>query len=74
MSEADFPCGIARMRSLDMTRRRTKAEPNKEKKSQVVDSAFDIWLNRGLHELFDEVAREPVPEKFLKLIDERSKE
>ena len=31
-------------------------------------SAFDHWLNRGLHELFDDVAKEPIPEELLKLI------
>ena len=32
--------------------------------------AFDLWLQRGLHELFDDVAGEPVPEELLKLIEE----
>ncbi len=32
------------------------------------DQAFDTWLERGLHEIFDEVAREPVPDELLKLI------
>lgn len=30
--------------------------------------AFDMWLDRGLHEIYDEVAREPVPDELLKLI------
>jgi hypothetical protein len=32
-------------------------------------SAFDLWLRRGLHQLFDDVAREPVPEELLRLIE-----
>ena len=32
------------------------------------DQAFDTWLERGLHEIFDEVAREPIPDELLKLI------
>ena len=37
-------------------------------------SAFDLWLDRGLHRMFDEVAQEPIPEELLKLIDtDRSK-
>ncbi len=32
--------------------------------------AFDLWLQRGLHELYDEVANEPIPEDLLKLIDD----
>lgn len=36
--------------------------------------AFYLWLNRGLHELYDNIAQEPVPEELLKLIEEdRSK-
>jgi len=32
------------------------------------DAAFDIWLRRGLHTMFDEIAREPIPEELLRLI------
>ncbi len=32
--------------------------------------AFDIWLQRGLHQLYDSVAKEPVPEELLKLIEQ----
>jgi hypothetical protein len=32
-------------------------------------SAFDLWLRRGLHQLFDDVANEPVPEELLRLIE-----
>jgi hypothetical protein len=32
------------------------------------DAAFDLWLQRGLHQMFDDVAREPIPEDLLKLI------
>jgi hypothetical protein len=32
--------------------------------------AFDLWLNRGLHKLFDDVASEPVPDELLKLIED----
>ena len=31
--------------------------------------AFDLWLQRGLHELFDDVANEPVPEALLRIIE-----
>ncbi len=31
--------------------------------------AFDLWLQRGLHELFDDIANEPVPEALLKIIE-----
>ncbi len=33
-------------------------------------SAFDVWLERGLHTLFDEVANEPIPPELLQLIED----
>lgn len=33
------------------------------------DAAFDLWLQRGLHQMFDEVAREPIPPEILALIE-----
>ena len=38
------------------------------------DQAFDLWLKRGLHQLFDDVANEPIPEELLKLIEEDRKD
>ena len=35
--------------------------------------AFDIWLQRGLHQLYDDIAQEPVPEELLRLIEEDRK-
>ena len=46
-----------------------KAEPSTPSK----ETAFDLWLNRGLHQLFDDVASEPIPEELLKLIQEDRK-
>lgn len=37
------------------------------------DKAFDIWLDRSLHTLFDEVAKEPIPPDLLKLIEQDRK-
>lgn len=31
---------------------------------------FDVWLARGLHKLYDNVANEPVPDDLLKLIED----
>lgn len=37
-------------------------------------TAFDLWLKRSLHQLFDRVAKEPIPEQLLRLIeDDRAK-
>ena len=35
-----------------------------------VDQAFDTWLQRELHQMYDKVAREPIPADLLKLIDD----
>lgn len=32
--------------------------------------AFDIWLQRGLHQLYDSVAKEPIPDDLLRLIEQ----
>ena len=32
--------------------------------------AFDLWLQRSLHQLFDPVVREPIPESLLRLIEQ----
>ena len=32
--------------------------------------AFDIWLQRGLHQLYDSVAKEPVPDELLRMIEQ----
>ncbi|WP_439577944.1 NepR family anti-sigma factor [Elioraea sp.] len=31
--------------------------------------AFDTWLDRQLHQMFDRVAKEPIPEDLLRLIE-----
>ena len=34
---------------------------------------FDLWLKRGLHQIYDDVANEPIPEDLLNLIEEHRK-
>ncbi|MBP0446078.1 hypothetical protein J8J14_14990 [Roseomonas sp. SSH11] len=34
------------------------------------ETAFDLWLQRGLHQMFDDVMREPIPEELLRLIEQ----
>ena len=40
------------------------------RRKRKTDSAFDQWLQRGLHQMFDDVANEPVPDELRKLIDD----
>lgn len=58
------------MNYFTMTQRRSRPPLPQRKQSRPVDAAFDLWLNRGLHRLYDEVAREPIPDELLKLIEE----
>ena len=34
------------------------------------ETAFDLWLSRGLHQMFDDVAKEPIPDELLRLIED----
>ncbi len=43
------------------------------KKPRKVDAAFDVWLQKGLHDIFDNVANEPIPDELLRLIEEDRK-
>ncbi len=42
-------------------------------KAAVSDAAFDVWLKRGLHKIFDDVASEPIPPELLRLIEQDRK-
>ena len=56
----------------DRSEGKPAGKPNKQ--SRPTDSAFDLWLNRGLHELFDDVVKEPVPPELLKIVRGRQEE
>lgn len=53
-----------------MKQQKETAVPVPQSQPQPSDSPFDIWLQRTLHKLFDEVASEPVPDELLRLIEE----
>lgn len=53
--------------------RKEKPAESAAKQSRPTDSAFDLWLNRGLHELFDDVMKEPVPPELLKIVQDDKK-
>ena len=58
------------MGEIEKKRASNPAKPGIEQEGQEVDQAFDVWLRRGLHQLYDTVAREPIPEELLRLIEE----
>ncbi len=43
------------------------------KKPRKTEAAFDVWLQRGLHAIFDVTASEPIPDELLRLIEEDRK-
>jgi len=62
------------MKHFDMAQRKDRPTPVKprepRKGEEKPEAAFDVWLNRGLHQLYDDVAREPIPEDLLRIINE----
>jgi hypothetical protein len=34
------------------------------------EAAFDLWLKRSLHQMFDTIAAEPIPPELLRLIED----
>lgn len=34
-----------------------------------MDQPFDHWLHKQLHEMYDAIAKEPLPDDLLRLID-----
>jgi hypothetical protein len=58
---------------MGKTNKRKPGDPAKtgaEQEDGAVDNAFDLWLRRGLHQLYDTVAKEPIPEELLRMIEE----
>jgi hypothetical protein len=49
---------------------RQVSQPTAREGENVPEAAFDLWLQRGLHQLFDNVAKEPIPEELLRLIED----
>jgi hypothetical protein len=35
-----------------------------------MDQPFDHWLHKQLHEMYDAIAKEPLPDDLMRLIDE----
>jgi len=61
------------MKSFTMAERKDKPPPRKPNKSSKADAAFDLWLQRGLHELYDKFAEGPIPPEILKLLEDDKK-
>lgn len=58
------------MKRATMTDRKDRPGPDARRSPGKPETAFDQWLNRGLHQMFDDVMNEPVPEELLRILRE----
>ncbi|MBU8538831.1 hypothetical protein J3S20_13345 [Roseomonas tokyonensis] len=58
------------MDSSDSSKPAPPSKVTKRKGERAGSDAFDIWLQRGLHQLYDNVAAEPIPPELMRLIEE----
>ncbi len=59
---------------VDKKQQKGGSRPAKASKSGGgTSAAFDTWLERKLHEMFDSVTAEPIPDDLLKVIAELDK-
>jgi len=42
---------------------------NKKVKEPAIERPFDMWLQKQLHAMYDEIAAEPLPDDLVKLIE-----
>ncbi len=50
------------------------AKNGKPSGERATSAAFDTWLERKLHEMFDSVTAEPIPDDLLKVIAQLDKQ
>jgi hypothetical protein len=67
---ANPPSVAGAMGKTDQKRTNEQGKTSFNPDGEGVDKAFEIWLRRGLHQLYDTVAKEPIPENLLRMIDE----
>ncbi|ABI61654.2 Hypothetical protein GbCGDNIH2_0756 [Granulibacter bethesdensis] len=62
-------CQPHKPRNIVSMKKRKDDRPASESGSAKTDGAFDLWLQRSLHQIFDDIAKEPIPEELLRLIE-----
>ncbi len=50
-------------------KRRATGDPSRARTKASAERPFDIWLQKQLHAMYDEIASEPLPNDLLGLID-----
>jgi hypothetical protein len=66
----DRPSKASKSRSPPQPKQTPAADKDRPGAPAKSDSAFDLWLERGLHRLFDDIAQEPIPDALLKIIEQ----
>ena len=61
------------MKNFIMSDEKGKPRKKPADQSRSTDAAFDTWLNRGLHQIFDDVMNEPIPPDLLKILQNEKK-
>lgn len=46
----------------------------KSRADRPADRPFDMWLQKQLHAMYDEIASEPLPDELIGLIDDAKKD
>ena len=67
---ANMVCSVPMAKSAD--EKPGAAGPRMGRPRSKVEQAFDTWLDRELQRMFNDVAREPIPDDLLRLIDSGS--
>ena len=67
MATRDF-CDL--MTIADDEKKRPPHPRAPQRSRRKTSASFDLWLARGLHQMFDDVASEPIPSELLKLIED----
>ena len=62
MARSDKPRATRAGQANEAARQRAKAVPS--------ERPFDMWLQKQLHAMYDEIASEPLPDDLLGLIDD----
>ena len=68
---AEWPsfCGWRAMVSDDKPKKNRAGETVRPRMKESAERPFDIWLQKQLHAMYDEIASEPLPGDLLGLID-----
>jgi hypothetical protein len=62
-------CGGRAMASDDKPEKVRTDEAGRKKVKSAVERPFDMWLQKQLHAMYDEIASEPLPDDLVNLIE-----